>query len=99
MIEFREYDYRDEDLDCDCCVCDCGTKDFVIDFGRYKTTVCQECLKFIIEKIKKSKEVKFCRNCKHAKLTGGYVNYLKCEINDIEIIRADRACNKFKEKN
>lgn len=98
MIEIREYNYKDENLDCDCCVCDRYTKDFVIDFGRYKTTVCEECLKFIVNKMRKSTEIKFCRDCKYAKWTGGYVNYLKCEKNDIEIVSNDRACNIFKEK-
>ena len=98
MVQFREYDYRDEDLDCECCVCDSETRDFVIDFGRYKTTVCQKCLDFITNQIEKSKKVKFCRDCKYAKLTNNYITYLKCEINNIEISSKDRACTNFKEK-
>ena len=65
-MEIRRYEeWCDEHMNTDCCVCGDSNCDFVLDFGNYKTTVCEECIDRLAKELLDCKKIKICRHCKY----------------------------------
>lgn len=65
-MKIRVYEeWQDENMNSDCCVCNDEPGIFVIDFGNYKTTLCEKCIDRFIDELQKCKKVKICGHCKY----------------------------------
>ena len=70
-MEIRLYEsWQDENMDTDCCECNTVPGLFVMDFGNYKTTVCENCIDDLIHKLEECKKFKICGYCNHRKRLG-----------------------------
>ena len=86
----RKYElWQDESINTDCCICGNDTRDLVLDFGNYKTTICEECLDNLIEQAENCKSVYSCRHCKY-KERGHYPGPIyKCTCEKSKIFNQD----------
>ena len=88
-MKIRLYEsWQDENMNRDCCVCDIEPGLFVIDFGNYKTMICEKCVDRFIDKLQKCKKTKICGHCKYRKpsvlgykCSCGKSNVFNCYVN------------------
>lgn len=103
-LKIREYEsWHDENINNECCVCYYDTKDFVLDFGNYKTTVCKGCLDQLIKKIEECKKINFCRDCKYRNTENYQYSGFKCSCEKSArfthcLDYYERGCDHFEEK-
>ena len=97
-MEIRLYEsWQDENMNRDCCVCDIEPGTFVIDFGNYKTMICEKCVDRFIDELQKCKKTKICGSCKYRKQLGfGF----KCSCSESKNFNdyanyTDKGCDHF----
>lgn len=103
-MDIRTYNYwSDDNINHDCCICDRYSKEFVLDFGNYKTTICKGCLEELINKAQKAQKTMFCRECKYRQVQKPYSEWFKCSCEkskkyDCDADYLDVACECFEDK-
>lgn len=100
-MEIRLYEeWCDENINTDCCVCGDSTQAFVIDFKNYKTTICDDCIQTLIDKLEDCKNMKVCRKCEYRVLKG-FCFICSCEtsknFNECKSFN-DVGCDRFKRR-